>query len=81
LTPPRSVSGSMDSIHDGVAPGVSRSSTADSKNGLGPVLEDTWRVEEEFGEVTGQPTREHWKVRNKILSCRPILPGKSTGNI
>jgi len=69
LTPPRSVSSSMDSIHDGVAPGVSRSSTADSKNGLGPVLEDTWRVEEEFGEVTGQPTREHWKADSASQIC------------
>jgi hypothetical protein len=71
MTPPRSVSGSMDSIHEEEnSQGISRRSTGDSKNGMNYAAEDAWRIEEEFGEVTGLPTREHWKVRYNLNSVQ-----------
>lgn len=64
-TPPRSVHGSLDSLNDEepMEP-VSRRSTLESNfsNSISKMAEDEWMKNESLGEVTGLPTREHWKV-------------------
>lgn len=61
LTPPTSVHGSLDSLDEAEA-GMSRRSTGDGKSGLGDIVEDEWMDGEDLGDVTGLPTKEHWKV-------------------
>jgi hypothetical protein len=65
LTPPRSVHGSLDSLNEcesTVAP-VTRQLTVDTnKTGISKLAEDAWMRGEHLGEVTGAPTRDHWKV-------------------
>ncbi|PGH21428.1 hypothetical protein AJ80_03219 [Polytolypa hystricis UAMH7299] len=79
LTPPRSVHGSLDSLDDAdnntsnsipdVAP-ISRSSTVDSQRSVvSKMAEDEWLREGNLGEVTGCPTREHWKADSASPSC------------
>jgi hypothetical protein len=73
LTPPRSVHGDPDGLNesDPAAP-ITRQSTADStRTGVSKLVEDAWMKTEQLGEVTGAPTREHWKVSRKFL----YLPG------
>lgn len=62
ITPPRSVHGSLDSLSEDHEP-ISRRSTMESQSsGISQVAQHEWMKTEELGEVTGQPTREHWKV-------------------
>lgn len=68
-TPPRSVHGSLDSLNDGEEQTVSsRRSTMDSttSGGVSRLAENEWMRHEHLGQVTGLPTRDHWKV--SILS-------------
>ena len=58
LTPPKSLRGSLDSLE-----GHHQGDTVDDPQQLDPVLENDYFPEEELGEVTGPPTKEHWKVR------------------
>lgn len=53
-SPPRSVDGSLDLNEP-----ISRSST---RSGFSRLAEEEWLRTEHLGEVTGLPTREHWKV-------------------
>ena len=64
-TPPRSVHGSLDSLNDGEEQTVSsRRSTMDSTtSGVSRLAENEWMRHEHLGQVTGLPTRDHWKVR------------------
>jgi hypothetical protein len=69
ITPPRSVHGSLDSLEESAEP-VSRRSTMESKfSGISKVAEHEWMKNESLGEVTGLPTRDHWKV-----SREPAFP-------
>lgn len=78
LTPPRSVHGSLDSLNDAEAPDqpISRPSTLDSsRSGISKLAEDEWMRTEHLGEVTGMPTREHWKVcSSALVHC--VEPGE-----
>lgn len=68
LTPPRSVHGSVDGQDgqdDSITPteNLSRRSTVDStRSGVSRLAQDEWLRDQNLGEVTGSPTREHWKV-------------------
>lgn len=57
ITPPRSVHGSLDSLNEDPAP-VCRQTTIQSVKSAA----DEAIKSELLGEVTGVPTREHWKV-------------------
>jgi hypothetical protein len=62
ITPPRSVHGSLDSLEDSTEP-ISRRSTMESQSSeISQVAQHEWMKTEDLGEVTGLPTREHWKV-------------------
>jgi hypothetical protein len=64
-TPPRSVHGSLDSLNDEEPSTlVSRRSTMESSfsNTISKLAENEWMKTEHLGQVTGLPTREHWKV-------------------
>lgn len=82
-TPPRSVHGShgsLDSLNEGeVGAPVTRRSTMESYNS-GPAVsklaEDEWMKNEHLGEVTGLPTRDHWKVSETTSTVPlPFAPG------
>jgi hypothetical protein len=57
ITPPRSVHGSLDSLNEDPAP-VARQTTFHSVR----AASDEAIKSEFLGEVTGVPTRDHWKV-------------------
>ena len=60
MTPPKSLHGSLDNLKEDEA----RTASPDVQNELGlGVFDPDWAQEEDLGEVTGPPTREHWKVR------------------
>lgn len=65
ITPPRSIHGSVDNLNgDNNDPvPLSGESTFDStQSGVGKMAEDEWLKGQNLGEITGSPTREHWKV-------------------
>ncbi|KAI2790660.1 hypothetical protein POX_c03506 [Penicillium oxalicum] len=69
ITPPRSVHGSLDSLNEDTEP-ISRRSTMESKSsGISKVAEHEWMKTEHLGEVTGMPTRDHWKADAASSSC------------
>jgi hypothetical protein len=58
MTPPKSLHGSLDSLQE-----HEQSSSPEAQDGLGfGAFDPEWAHEEDLGEVTGPPTREHWKV-------------------
>ncbi|KLJ13012.1 hypothetical protein EMPG_12024 [Blastomyces silverae] len=73
LTPPRSIHGSLDSLDDQQpenAGPITRSSTFESvKSAVSKRAEDEWLKDENLGEVTGSPTREHWKADSASPTC------------
>ncbi|KAJ5343717.1 Zinc finger FYVE-related protein [Penicillium brevicompactum] len=69
ITPPRSVHGSLDSLNEDVEP-ISRRSTMESQSsGISQVAQHELMKIEDLGEVTGQPTREHWKADSASSNC------------
>ena len=61
-TPPRSIHGSDNSVDEGdMGESISRRSTMED-NGISKLAENEWMKNEHLGEVTGHPTRDHWKV-------------------
>lgn len=63
ITPPRSVHGSLDSLNEDPAQVDDRQITIHTpRSGVSKVAEDAWKKGERLGEVTGVPTRDHWKV-------------------
>ncbi|KAJ6121205.1 hypothetical protein N7523_005485 [Penicillium sp. IBT 18751x] len=69
ITPPRSVHGSLDSLEESAEP-ISRRSTMESKSsGISKVAEHEWMKNESLGEVTGLPTRDHWKADSASPNC------------
>ncbi|KAL3479729.1 hypothetical protein BJX99DRAFT_60440 [Aspergillus californicus] len=71
-TPPRSVHGSLDSLNDGETETISRRTTMESVgsgNGISKLAEDKWMKNEHLGEVTGLPTRDHWKADSASSHC------------
>ncbi|RHZ53274.1 FYVE zinc finger domain-containing protein [Aspergillus thermomutatus] len=71
-TPPRSVHGSLDSLNDEEPSAlVSRRSTMESNysNTISKLAENEWMKTEHLGQVTGLPTREHWKADAASPNC------------
>ncbi|KIV97364.1 hypothetical protein, variant [Exophiala mesophila] len=64
MTPPKSLHGSLDNLQDN---DVAQSPESDqfAFNGV----ESEWLQDEELGDVTGPPTREHWKPDEASPSC------------
>ena len=60
MTPPKSLHGSLDSLQDKDADGALQA--AQIQGDLDTFSVD-WIEEEDLGQVTGPPTKEHWKVR------------------
>ncbi|KAH2665569.1 hypothetical protein KXV79_008583 [Aspergillus fumigatus] len=88
-TPPRSAHGSLDSLNnEEPSTLVSRRSTMESNfnNTISKLAENEWMKMEQLGQVTGLPTREHWKWDIYPYSSRKdprkwrsfTLPGLST---
>ncbi|OJD12071.1 hypothetical protein AJ78_07284 [Emergomyces pasteurianus Ep9510] len=72
LTPPRSVHGSLDSLDDqseSTGPITRRSTFESVKSAMSKLAEDEWLKDENLGQVTGSPTREHWKADSASPSC------------
>lgn len=73
ITPPRSVHGSLDSLEE--AEPISRRSTMESKSsGISKSAEHEWMKNESLGDVTGHPTRDHWKVSSTMQPCLMAVP-------
>ncbi|KAL4786329.1 hypothetical protein BJX76DRAFT_124043 [Aspergillus varians] len=72
-TPPHSVHGSFDSLNDGeTGETVTRRLTIESVGsggGISKLAENEWMKNEDLGEVTGLPTRDHWKADSASRSC------------
>ncbi|PLB44533.1 hypothetical protein P170DRAFT_440798 [Aspergillus steynii IBT 23096] len=71
-TPPRSVHGSLDSLSETeVHDPLSRRSTIESvgSGSISKMAEDEWMKKEHLGEVTGMPTRDHWKADSASPNC------------
>ncbi|KAL4900905.1 hypothetical protein BDW74DRAFT_160781 [Aspergillus multicolor] len=72
-TPPRSVHGSLDSLNEGeTGETVTRRATMESfhsGSAISKTAENEWMKNEHLGEVTGLPTREHWKADSASRSC------------
>ncbi|PYI24960.1 putative FYVE domain protein [Aspergillus japonicus CBS 114.51] len=72
-SPPRSVHGSLDSLTEGEigVPATRRSTMESYSSGstVSKLAEDEWMKKEDLGEVTGQPTREHWKADSASPNC------------
>ncbi|KAE8151728.1 hypothetical protein BDV25DRAFT_152212 [Aspergillus avenaceus] len=71
-TPPRSVHGSLDSLNEvEEQPSLTRRSTIESaaSGGISKLAEDEWMKHEHLGEVTGLPTRDHWKADSASPNC------------
>lgn len=65
LTPPKSLHGSLDNLQDNEPPAASPEEQTMDFGTFDP----EWAHEEDLGEVTGPPTRDHWKV-----SSVPFIP-------
>lgn len=55
MTPPKSLHGSLENLEAGTLGGP-------SNEPVDLVVENDWIADEDLGEVTGEPTKEHWKV-------------------
>lgn len=66
MTPPRSLQGSLDSLEIRAADGNSNESR-DAPSDL--VIENHWLADENLGDVTGEPTRAHWKADQQSPNC------------
>lgn len=67
-TPPRSVHGSLDSSNETEAKEPALGGRRSSAAMVSKLAEEEWMKHEHLGEVTGLPTREHWKVRKHRLT-------------
>ena len=62
-TPPKSQHGSLDSLPEADVDATLRAAQ------IRLVMEHQWANDEELGEVTGPPTREHWKPDEASPTC------------
>ncbi|KAL1978611.1 hypothetical protein VTN31DRAFT_1470 [Thermomyces dupontii] len=70
ITPPRSAHGSLDSLNnDDSTPAPRKMSIGSAKTSVSKLAEDTWMKVEQLGEVTGAPTRDHWKADSASQTC------------
>ena len=64
MTPPKSLQGSLDNLEEHEA----RAASPDAHDELGlDVFDPEWAQGDVLGEVTGPPTRNHWKVRPQTV--------------
>ncbi|KAL4934081.1 FYVE zinc finger domain-containing protein [Aspergillus undulatus] len=71
-TPPHSVHGSLDSLNDSDSSEnrVTLRATMESfGSGVSKMAENEWMKNEHLGEVTGLPTRDHWKADSASQNC------------
>ncbi|KAF9883360.1 hypothetical protein FE257_003527 [Aspergillus nanangensis] len=70
-TPPRSIHGSLDSVDSDELESVSRRSTMETASigGISKLAQEEWMKHEHLGEVTGTPTRDHWKADAQSATC------------
>ncbi|KAG5289011.1 FYVE domain-containing protein [Histoplasma capsulatum G186AR] len=71
-TPPRSFHGSLDSLdsQSKSAGPIRRTSSSESTEiAVSKCAEDVWMKDENLGEVTGSPTRDHWKADSASPNC------------
>lgn len=69
-TPPRSLHDSLDILEDSdLEAEIIRRAQEEGKTPQEIVAEHNWVGEEELGEVTGLPTREHWKPDAASPTC------------
>jgi hypothetical protein len=62
MTPPKSLHGSLDNLQDH----ETRSGSPETEHGLDiEAYDPTWIQDEDLGDVTGPPTKAHWKVRGE----------------
>lgn len=61
-TPPKSLRASLDSSDDSLSEEVTRSTSADSQDAFASQFDHAWYQVEQLADVTGSPTRDHWKV-------------------
>ena len=65
MTPPKSLQGSLDDLQEDEA----QTASPDAHHDLAlAAFDPDWAQEDELGEVTGPPTRDHWKV-SREPSC------------
>lgn len=70
MTPPKSLHGSLDSLQEG----DSIAEVQQTQDALDfDTFQSHWVQEEDLGDVTGPPTREHWKVSQTSISIQDIL--------
>ncbi len=68
MTPPKSLHGSLESLENRTMDG--HSNTDGRIAPLDIVVENNWIGDENLGDVTGEPTRDHWKVSTTPVSRR-----------
>jgi hypothetical protein len=66
-TPPKSLHGSTENLQTGVRTALPK--TDSISNPVDRVVNSMWTTEENLGDVTGEPTREHWKVSKLSTSA------------
>lgn len=66
ITPPRSVHGSLDSLNEAESTEPASQTMESKSSGISKVAEHEWMKHEHLGEVTGLPTRDHWKVSSDV---------------
>lgn len=75
-TPPKSLHGSLDSLENGTVEGQPK--VDGRKVPLDLVVENDWIADEVLGDVTGEPTREHWKVSTISYPSSGLITPKSS---
>ncbi len=62
MTPPKSLQGSLDNLQEDHA----RTASPEAHHDMAfNAFDPDWAYEEDLGEVTGPPSRDHWKVRQE----------------
>ncbi|KAJ5800642.1 uncharacterized protein N7518_002710 [Penicillium psychrosexuale] len=69
ITPPRSVHGSLDSLNEDSEPITRRSTMESQSSEISESAQHEWMKNEHLGEVTGLPTRTHWKADSASSNC------------
>jgi hypothetical protein len=67
MTPPKSLHGSLDSLEN-----AAQSNADGRKAPLDLVVENNWVADENLGDVTGEPARDHWKVGTGFHNLPPL---------
>ena len=77
MTPPKSLQGSLDNLQEDEAGAASTEAQHDL---VYNAFDPEWAHEEDLGEVTGPPSRDHWKVRQET-NCSVEFETRQPRNI